>query len=409
MSKSSLRNWLARGVVFSFSILFALALLEGAVRILHLGSGGFWEPYSLYGWRNIPNAKGWESCYGECQVYVEINSQGLRDNDIPYEKPPGTQRVFLLGDSITAAMQVPLDETFGKISEQALNEHAGEDTWQVINGGVNGFGTDNELLFYRLEAKKYQPDVVVLAIYLANDVYNNSYELEVSLGGNGHKPYFSLDDSGQLVLHNYPVEDTSSLSIKIGTFLKKHFQLPRFVAQVLQLRRNVPAALQPLVELVSGQRGAQQLQERGQEATSSDSGGERPAQGGRRANICAQEYAPQVEEAWAITKALLLHLRTEVEAEGARLVVLAIPAAPQIFLPAEGNDWYCDRPNDELDNFLTEADISSLDLLDEFRQHALDGGEPLYYETDFHLNSNGHRLAGELLGDYLNELEGQSE
>ena len=402
MKQSKKRTLLARGIAVLLGILFALAVLEVAARVLHLGSGGFWEPYSLYGWRNIPNAKGWESCYGECEVYVEINSKGLRDEEIPYEKPAGTQRVLLLGDSMTAAMQVPLEDTFGKVLEQALNERLTTETWEVVNGGINGFGTDNELLFYRLEGKNYRPDVVVVAIYLANDIYNNSYELEVSLGGNGHKPYFSLDDNEQLVLHNYPVEGTDNLFVKAGTFLKKYFQLPRFVAQVLELRTNVPPALQPLVELVSGQRGAQQIQEREEEAGAGNNN-QAANQSGQRVNICAQQYAPIVEEAWAITEALLLQMRAEVEAEGAQLVILAIPAAPQLIPPAEGKRWYCDRPNEELDAFLKEAGIPYLDLLDPFRQHILDGGEALYYETDFHLNADGHRLAGELLGEFLSE------
>jgi lysophospholipase L1-like esterase len=334
---------------------------------------------------------------------VEINSKGLRDEEIAYEKPAGTHRVFLLGDSMTAAMQVPLEDTFGKVAEQELTERLAGQSWQVINGGINGFGTDNELLFYRLEAKNYQPDVVVVAIYLANDIYNNNYELEVSLGGSGHKPYFSLDDNDQLVLHNYPVEGTDNLFIKTGTFLKKYFQLPRFIAQVLELRRNVPAALQPLVELVSGQRGAEQIQQREQEAAD-DGGGQESGQPGRRVNICAQNYAPIVDEAWAITRAILLQLQAEVEAEGAQLVVMAIPAAPQLIPPAEGEDWYCDRPNQELAAFLDEAEIPYLDLLDPFRQYTLDGGEPLYYETDFHLNNRGHHLAGEMLGEFLSEL-----
>jgi hypothetical protein len=403
MTRSRKRHWFARGIAILIGILAALAILEIAARVLHLGTGGFWEPYSLYGWRNIPNAKGWESCYGECQVYVEINSKGLRDHEIPYEKPAGTQRVLLLGDSMTAAMQVPLEDTFGKVSEQELNERLTGDSWQVVNGGINGFGTDNELLFYRLEGKNYQPDVVVVAIYLANDIYNNNYDLETSLGGNGHKPYFSLDEDDQLVLHNFPVEGTDNLFIKAGTFLKKYFQLPRFIAQVFQLRQNVPAALQPLVELVSGQRGAEQIQEREEEANQNNGNQVAGQSGGRRVNICAEEYAPIVEEAWTITKALLLQMQTEVEAEGAQLVVMAIPAAPQLIPPGEGQSWYCDRPNQELDSFLDESGIPYLDLLAPFRQHVQDGGEALYYQTDFHLNTAGHHLAGQLLGEFLSE------
>ena len=112
------------GLVF-FSLLFTLGMLEVAARLLHLGSGGFWEPNDLYGWQNIPGARGWESCYGDCEVLVEINSLGLRDYDYGYEKEAGVQRILFLGDSMTAAMQVPLDESFVKVLEHGLNDEVG--------------------------------------------------------------------------------------------------------------------------------------------------------------------------------------------------------------------------------------------------------------------------------------------
>lgn len=411
MTYSRKRRWLKNAGLSLLSIGFTLVLLEIAVRLMHLGSGGFWEPYSLYGWRNIPGARGWESCYGDCEVYIEINSKGLRDVEIAYEKPGNTQRILLLGDSMTAAFQVPLADSYGEVLEQELNA-AGvvDDSWQVVNGGINGFGTDNELLFFRLEGQKYQPDVVVVGMYLANDIYNNSYELETRLGGSGHKPYFTLDEAGELVLHNYPVPDTDSLSIQAGTFLKKYFQLPRFVAQVLSLRNqsNVPAALKPLLELTVGQRGALEVQEQQQQqaeaADNSAETGERPF---RTVSICEEEYAPRTEEAWAITRAILLQMQAEVEAAGAELVILSIPAMPQLLPPADGETWYCNRPNEELNGFLDEAGIAYLDLLEPFRQHFVEGGEQLYFETDFHLNVSGHHLAGELLGQYLIERESQ--
>lgn len=413
MTNSQKRKWLKGAGLSLLSIGFTLALLEIIVRALHLGSGGFWEPYALYGWRNIPGARGWESCYGDCEVYIEINSKGLRDVEIPYEKPAGTKRILLLGDSMTAAFQVPLEDSFGKVLEQGLNAaNLTNDDWQVVNGGINGFGTDNELLFFRLEGKKYQPDLVIVGMYLANDIYNNSYVLETRLGGSGHKPYFTLDEAGELVLNNYPVPETDLFTIRVGTFLKKHFQLPRFIAQGLSLRNqnNVPAALKPLLELTVGQRGAVEIQQQQQQqqtvANNSSETGERPF---RTVSICEEEYAPRTEEAWAITRAILLQLQAEVEEAGAELLILSIPAMPQLVPPAEGQEWYCNRPNEELNSFLDEVGIPYLDLLEPFRQHLVEGGDPLYFETDFHLNNNGHHLAGELLSQYLIEQESNDE
>jgi hypothetical protein len=78
---------------------------------------------------------------------------------------------------------------------------------------------------------------------------------------------------------------------------------------------------------------------------------------------------------------------------------------PQLIPPAEGQEWYCERPNEELNTFLDEAGIPYLDLLEPFREHILSGGDPLYFETDFHMNTAGHQMAGELLARFMNGLE----
>ena len=381
------------------SLLITLILLEIFARATHLGTGGFWEPHPLYGWRNIPNASGWESCYGECSVFVKINSQGLRNRETPYQKAAGRKRILFLGDSLTAAMQVAQEDTFAQVLENGLNETDSGAPWEVINAGVNAFGTDNELLFFRLEASKYQPDVVILGVYLANDIYNNSRALEQRLSGSGHKPYFEFTDGGELVLKNFPVENADTLFIRLGSFLKRYFQLPRFLAETLNLRKQVPEALRPLIQLAGGQRGASSTTPQG----NTESGNLASNGSTARLDICADVYAPQVEQAWAITRALIKQLRAEVEASGAQFAAMVIPAAPQLEPPTDGEQWYCDRPNLELAEFLESEGIPYLDLLEPFRQHMLQGGDSLYYQRDFHMNAEGHRLAGKLLSPFVIE------
>jgi lysophospholipase L1-like esterase len=315
---------------------------------------------------------------------VTINRLGLRDREIGYETPDGHRRIVFLGDSMTAALQVPLEATFVKHLEQQLNAAGPQGSWEVLNAAVNGYGTDNELLFFQHEARKYEPEYVILAIYLANDVYENSHNLELARGSTGPKPYFLLDDEGRLQLQNFPVPETDSVTVRLGTFLKKHFQLPRFAAEALRLRAQVPSFLQPVVRLLGGARGSPPA-ERG--TADRDRGGD----------ICDPVYSAEIEEAWAITRALILQLRDEVGADGARLAVLAIPASPQVKPPAEGEEWYCDRANEVLDGFLEEQGIPYLDMLQPFRDHMLAGGEPLYYTRDFHMNAAGQGLSGRLL------------
>jgi hypothetical protein len=291
--------------------------------------------------------------------------------------------------------------------ESELNENAGD--WEVINAGVNAYGTDNEMLFYRLEGQKYNPEIVFLNMYLANDVYNNHPTLELRYGGQSAKPYFILNDDGELELQNFPVEDTTTFGTKVGTFLKKHFQLPRFVAQTLALRGEIPSWLAPIVRLFGGGRGAVAAGdgEPAQAAESGDGGengvGTAVQTPPRRPDICDPDPLPIIENAWSVTEALILELEKEVEANGAHLAVLIIPAAPQIVPPAEGAEYYCDVPNDELTAFLDEAGIPYLDMLPAFREEARAGNGPYYFEKDFHMNALGHDLTSDLLYQFVDE------
>ena len=53
-----MRKLLQNLAMLFVSLLFTLALLEGAARIFKLGTGLFWQPDSQLGWVNIPDASG---------------------------------------------------------------------------------------------------------------------------------------------------------------------------------------------------------------------------------------------------------------------------------------------------------------------------------------------------------------
>jgi hypothetical protein len=97
-----------------------------------------------------------------------LNSHGLRDDEIPYDKPAGEKRVLVLGDSVTFGWGVSQGETFADRMEYLLNELPG-DRWQVINSGVNGYNTEQEAAYLRIEGMRYSPDFVLL-VYVSNDV-----------------------------------------------------------------------------------------------------------------------------------------------------------------------------------------------------------------------------------------------
>jgi lysophospholipase L1-like esterase len=99
---------------------------------------------------------------------VELNSHGLRDDEIPYDKPVGEKRILVLGDSVTFGWGISQGETFSDRMEYFLNELSGR-RWQVINSGVNGYNTEQEATYLRIEGMRYLPDFVLL-VYVSNDM-----------------------------------------------------------------------------------------------------------------------------------------------------------------------------------------------------------------------------------------------
>lgn len=101
---------------------------------------------------------------------VQINSQGLRDNEYPLTKPSGVYRILLLGDSTTFGWGDPLQDTAAKILERKLNaEHVpGIERFEAINAGVGNYDTVQEVTYYETRGRAFHPDLVIL-VYFIND------------------------------------------------------------------------------------------------------------------------------------------------------------------------------------------------------------------------------------------------
>lgn len=113
------------------------------------------------------------------------NKKGFRnERDFAYQKEKDTIRVLALGDSHTQGYEVRQEATFAAVIERYLSGRGR--SAEVINAGVSGFSTAEELAFLENEGHKYAPDVVVVGFY-ANDFSDN---LKAGL--------FALDEKGGL-------------------------------------------------------------------------------------------------------------------------------------------------------------------------------------------------------------------
>jgi len=120
--------------------------------------------------QNSPHAHYWHKSK-DGRWEFRINGQGFRDDrEFSYDKQPGTLRVLVLGDSFTAGYEVSRENTYSAVLEQYLEDHGVKA--EVINAGMSGNSTAEELVFFENEGVKYQPDIVVLGFF-HNDTKDN--------------------------------------------------------------------------------------------------------------------------------------------------------------------------------------------------------------------------------------------
>jgi len=198
----------------------SLILAEAMLRVLGRGPlqvnpvpGHFWRYDSVLGWSNSPGAEGVFE-HPRFRINVHINSKGLRDREYAYEPDPGARRILVIGDSFVWGYGVEQPQTFPKLLEARLR---GVD---VINAGVAGYGTDQELLWLRSEGVRYRPDLVIL-VMCGNDDDENNSDLVYHVY---HKPRFRKTDRGELVLTGVPVPPASR-ALRLKHWLFAHSAL----------------------------------------------------------------------------------------------------------------------------------------------------------------------------------------
>ena len=338
--------------------------------------------------------------------FVRINSDGLRDREHTKAKPAGTVRIAVLGDSFTEAMHVPMEQTFWALLEQKLqdcNAFPGKKV-EVIDFGVSGYGTAQELLTLRQKVWDYSPDLVVLAFTTHNDVFDNSRALSQT----DDVPYF-VYRNGELVY------DDSFRTSRM--YLQRDSKLNRFGRWLHNSLRVVQ--LIHYVQFVAKLRLADwRLQRRlAQNQT-------RPAEGvtlavptaadiGRDNMIYLEPRDENWKEAWLVTEGLIKQMRDEVGQKRARLLLVTLSNAIQVYPDPTVRQRFLQRigadnifyPNLRLKALAEREQIDFLDLAQPMQVYADQNKIFLHgFGADTgngHWNANGHKLAAELIAQRL--------
>ena len=389
------RRILTLGLGLTGSLLVGLLLCELLARVYERlacvpQSGGINRHDRYYGWGNRRNGRARMcGCVGskkEYDVDVTTNEAGMRGPT----PPPDARRVLVLGDSFTAGMQVADDQVYPRLLEARLNARAGRRV-AVLNAGVNGWSTDNELLYWRREGIDWKPELVLLVFDTTNDVFENQRRLVSRYPLWPDKPYARLRN-GVLSIENLPIQDlkwSRRLATDTASFLAARSALFRIVAwsEVLPYRVFFLPAPIPPDDAVEG----------------------------APYDIFRRDYPEVWTEAWRITRGLVLRLRDEVERHGARFAVVVINSREEVVPPRwdrlrEAHPDLAavpldrDKPDRVIRRFLARREIATIPLLPAFRDRFSAGGPALFYWLNMHWAPAGHALAAETIADEIARL-----
>jgi hypothetical protein len=379
-------------LLVAVSVIIALALMEFGLRMIGFTHLSTWRFDRITGKSLLPHAQMWNTEEG--QALVQINSDGQRDGEHAVAKPADTLRIAVLGDSYAEAAQVPVEQAFWRVMQDTLSEcpTLGGRQVEVLNFGVSGFGTAQELLTLQHKVWKYSPDIVVLAFLTGNDIRNNIRELQ--RGGN--QPYF-IYRQGELVLDDSFLDKSKSrlMASPLGDWWFAALSKSR----VLQLLVKVSNAID---QLAGGQhkdehRNTQLIYEQG---------------------LDNEIYSPPTDplwiEAWRVTEDLVRMMHTEVAAHDATLVLVTLSNGFQVNPDQHKRQEYADSlgvddllyPDRRMEQLAREEAIEFVMLAppllawaQEHREcvHGFDNTEP----CSGHWNAQGHREAGKLIAQSM--------
>jgi hypothetical protein len=374
------------------AVAVGLLLAEVGLRIIGFRNLVLYREDADVGYSLRPGAEGWWREEGE--AYIRVNSDGLRDREHAKEKPPGTLRVAVLGDSFAEALQVPSESAFWSVAERRLQECGalGGRKVEFINFGVSGFSTARELILLRTRVRQYSPDVVVLLFTTGNDVRDNSKLLARKYAGLP-LPYF-VYRNGALVLDDSLIrERNETLNFRVRE---------SFVGRVLDWLRNH-------LRVVG-------LFDKARTAFQTDAPKRKEVSAGFEPGLDSQIYMepkdPAWAEAWRITEGLLTLVRDEVRSHGARLLVVTGSNGIQVNPDASVRERFTRElkvedllyPERRIRALGEREGIEVLNLAPALREYA-ERERVFLHGADGHghWNALGHKVVGDTLAERLCE------
>jgi len=232
---------------------------------------------------------------------LKTNSWGFRDIEFNITKDEGEKRIIMLGDSITAATELPRNETVSVFLEKDLRQTT-KSNYTVYNLGVTGYNVSQSLATLNEVGLKLSPDLVVLNLCL-----------------NDSDPTLNLTKHGLMITANI----SGFSDINLRTFIGSSYALTFIKKKLINLAKNFfPDLINTLnnPKLFINKRVS--------------------------------------EQAWSVMKAEILKIRDIVAKNDADYLVVIYPYASQVDRPVSEL-----LPQRDLKSFFDSSGISFVDLI----------------------------------------------
>ena len=351
-------GWLGPLLLLSISLVLGLVLAEVATRVvapqqLFLIRPDVFQPVDSLGWKHSPDLSTTINT-GEGTVTLYTDHRGFR---VGREGAVESERsVLVLGDSFMAALQVEYEESLPGLMQAELSAVGGGPV-AVRNTGVGGWDPPHYLIKARQELSRKVPELVVVAVYLGNDVVERGmdhFEPRVPFP----RPRFSIPTG--LSPRAWVEAFAAPMDFRLRQVSHLYVLLR---SQLVELRMRLGLSIV----------------------------------------YFPQEYLASEAESprWDVTAAILGEIQAEADAHGVPVIFVLIPAHFQVLedelarhvnaFSLDTLEIRIDQPNDLLGDRLRSKGLEVLDPLPSLRA-AADRGKIPYGRVDSHFNEAGHRV-----------------
>ena len=345
--------------------------------IMELGVRAFWEfepnrvlcYHPVMGRSYCPDTKGYLRENKE-KMHIEVNADGLLGKAYPVNRVQGQYRIALLGDSFTSGEAVDAESNFAGVWEKNLSNKIPTGV-EVINFGVGGTGTWQQLQMFHIKARKYKPDLTIVAFCWCNDIENNIDKLK----------------SGSMnpLLDEYEVEWYKHFNVKRKNFNKWLWNN----SGLYQFTRTRYNHLEHYFKRMF-------LPDYMKRIPSEEKQKSRPVYKKDTASIYDDLFFFD-SEGWDVTRKLIVKLKQEVQENGGELAVIHFGGLYQYRnFPA--------LPLKQFDAFLESEGISHFNNFDLFLKFDDELLNKNFIPNDGHFNEIGHRHFADFSTGFLFNL-----